>query len=132
MSIWRRSLGFRLLVISAVGILVLVAVVFHPYVLGLRGRIAEARFQSSLHRGMSRDAVIKLAISVGGMDLSQDPIVPDASKYLDAKELESLDVIFIDSGTVCIVNGEWFRLQFAPLPDATLQKWSKQPWGSAC
>jgi hypothetical protein len=64
---WRRINGWWIIGILT---LVLLLVGFHPYIIGLPGRINEVQFQHALHTGMSRKEAIQLARSLGGSNFA--------------------------------------------------------------
>jgi hypothetical protein len=125
---WPRINGWW---IMGILILLLLLVVFHPYAIGLPGRINETRFQHALHTGMSRKEAIQLAQSLkatniaGGSDLA-----PHWADNLSSGSPGKIDLLFTDYGTICIVGGRWYTLFFGA--DWKLRSWRVQPWGNAC
>ncbi len=103
---------------------VLVAV-FHPYLLGLSGRIGEFRFQRSLAVGMPRAAALQAGHKLGGWDDSVDS--GDEPKD-DVTRI--VRVRFIDAVTFCVTGGSEFDLTFSP--QWRLEDWETQRWSVAC
>jgi hypothetical protein len=109
--------------------LVYLALLFlHPYIFGLPGRIAEARFQKQIHSGMTRSEIISLAEEYGGSGLLGMGLVKHPP--YDWRSDGSLIVAFTDTSTFCVVGGKEYDFYFRP--DGTLTEWKTHGWGNAC
>jgi hypothetical protein len=106
-----------------------ICVLLHPYIFGLKGRIAEAGFEARLHKGMSRGDVRRLALQSGGAG-PVESLSPSENPPYDRISDGAIDVRFTDFATLCVTGGKWFRLYFAP--DWSLTQWETQSWHSAC
>jgi hypothetical protein len=100
----------------------------HPYIFGLPGRIAEARFQKKIHPGMTRSEIVRLAEEYGGSGLLGAGLAGNAP--YDWRSDGVLSVSFTDSITFCVVGGKVYDFYFRP--DWTLTEWKTHEWGSAC
>jgi hypothetical protein len=110
-------------------ILVYFALLFlHPYIFGLPGRIAEARFQRQIHSGMTRSEIVRLAEEYGGSGLLGMGLSGNAP--YDWRSDGLLIVSFTDTSTFCVVGGKEYDFYFRP--DWTLTEWKAHDWGNAC
>lgn len=91
----------------------LTLVTFHPWILGLPGRIGEIQFERSLHSGMSRTEVAALITSTGG----DGWIGSDTVRY-------------IDQSTLCVSDGHEYLLNYDQ--SGRLMSWRVELWDVAC
>jgi hypothetical protein len=107
------------------GVAILTMLLGHPYLFGLRGRVAESIFQSHIHAGMTLKQVINFERKLGGADdlpAGAETWLPGAPGVVRVK--------FTDSVTLCIVAGKAFDLDFNSL--WLLESWTIRNWGNAC
>jgi hypothetical protein len=102
--------------------LYLAALVFHPYLFGMRGYIGEHQFERHLRPGITRDQALQLATQYNALPLDRSPF--------NARNDGTLFITFIDNSTFCIVNGRTYELLFSP--DSRLTEWRVIPYGNAC
>jgi hypothetical protein len=78
---------------------------------------------------MTREEVAQLAHRLGGTGLSGE--YPEPLRMSDdPREARVLDVQFVDSITLCITGGNWYKLYFTT--GWRLKSWVVERWGSAC
>lgn len=125
---WRKAIATRWRLVVIICVLYLGGLFFHPYVFGLRGRIAESIFEKQLHVGMTRADVITLAQHYGG----SNPFNPGLGhgEEWDTHSPGAVYVVFTDWETLCIGNGNEYELYFSA--NSRLLQWKVQPWGNAC
>lgn len=110
-------------------ILVYFALLFlHPYIFGLPGRIAEARFQRQIHAGMTPSEILRLAQEYGGSGPDGMSLVKNAP--YDWRSDGLLIVTFTNISTFCVVGGKEYDFYFRP--DWTLTEWKRHDWEDAC
>jgi hypothetical protein len=119
----RKALGTHRRAVITLSLVYLALLFAHPYILGLPGRIAEARFQKAIRPGMTRSELQRLADEYGGRGLLGGPLHAERSSGL-------LIVSFTDSVTFCIVGGKEYDFYFRP--DSTLTEWKTRAWANAC
>ena len=103
------------------GVVVLVVLVIlfaHPFVIGLPGRVGEARFERSLRPGMSRDQVVRLWNETG----DRSEVTNDGPN--------TLGFSFVDFGTICVLGGSHVSVRFDKA--MLLQSWRETPWSKHC
>lgn len=113
---------------SAAAILALILFYFFlsPWLFGLPGRNAEARYAAAIKVGMSRDEVVKLDTETNAADYGtplRDRNVEDPPGTLHAY---FADYILIP----CFASGTAYSLYFDS--DNHLRSWRSDPWSDGC
>lgn len=121
-KIWATLWRHRGLVI-ALSLLYFVLLGLQPYISGLPGRMAEARFQKNIHLGMTRSEILLVANQYGARGLLGGPLYTP-------RAVVPLIVSFTDWSTLCIVGGKEYDFYFQP--DSTLTQWKTHHWENAC
>jgi hypothetical protein len=103
----------------------------HPYIFGFPGRLHERTFERALRVGMPRSGTIQIAKRLDGRSMFDDSWLPPSKPWSRETNPRTLDIIFDDSVTFCIVSGKWYHLTFDARTHLLL-RWDIQDWGSAC
>src|SRR5581483_6791863 len=118
----------RLLV--AFSVIYVALLLFHPYLFGLPGRIAEVQFQRHIRLGMKRSEIVRSAKQYGGTGPGFSDVTTAENSPYDWRSDASLDVYFIDFATLCVTGGRAYYFYFRP--DFTLMAWKSEGWSNAC
>lgn len=107
------------------GFLLLLAVL-HPWLFELRGVIGAAEFEAHLHKGMTRDQVLRLRDQTGGSDSGYYLGGFDRTDYRSRK----LQIWYTRWFTFCANGGYYYHIYFDS--SNQLNSWSATRWMDGC